>query len=382
MPVNKVVYGNQTLIDISDTTATESDVASGKAFYRADGTKVTGTIGESWETMFDSTVTIVADNPNYIAINNYSDPIEDNETYRVTYNGTTYVFDTVYNSTIGYYFGNMGVVDSSKDDGSGATFLFYKRTSTQLVAVTTDDAGRIPVIIERRVISSSGIDTSDATATADDILYGETAYVNGEKITGTIPTYSSPSSAFYYDSTARRIIGPDGYYPTTIGLRISDFGLIPEDEAGISWTLLKSATVTVSTTSTSASSTGTTAVAGSAAWDKSKIIYVRIRDSQGKRAGYFYGSDTFFINVNAGNSSTSALTNAARFIHRYSSSSQMALYVTGSTTGYGVYAYSISSNGNISIYRRYNSTYSLTIDSTYNIEVYSIDYPDGVSPFD
>lgn len=41
--VNKVNYGNQTIIDITDTTAVASDVAQGKYFYTADGAKVEGT---------------------------------------------------------------------------------------------------------------------------------------------------------------------------------------------------------------------------------------------------------------------------------------------------------------------------------------------------
>lgn len=43
MAVNKVVYSGDTLMDISDTTATESSVVKGKTFYKANGSKATGT---------------------------------------------------------------------------------------------------------------------------------------------------------------------------------------------------------------------------------------------------------------------------------------------------------------------------------------------------
>lgn len=41
--INKVVYGNTTLIDLTDTTAEASDVAQGKYFYGRDGVRTAGT---------------------------------------------------------------------------------------------------------------------------------------------------------------------------------------------------------------------------------------------------------------------------------------------------------------------------------------------------
>jgi hypothetical protein len=149
---------------------------------------------------------------------------------------------------------------------------------------------------------------------------------------------------------------------------------------GYGYTLLGSTDITTSMTGTQASSAGQLTVSG--AFTADKIIYVRIRDTAGKRAGYFYGSDNFFINYQKANNGTSALTYAGRLITRYSTSSVWGLYSGATTTGYGVYAYDINTSGRIRIYQRYNSNYSLTINGTYHIEVYALDWPDGVSVFD
>lgn len=141
---------------------------------------------------------------------------------------------------------------------------------------------------------------------------------------------------------------------------------------GTNWTLLGSTELTVNTTSTSAASAGTISC-GSTAADKDSIIYVRIRDKEGKRAGYFAGSDAFFVNYNKANGSTSAFAVPAVMCYRYTTSSAWA----GTAGQYGVYGYSISNAGVVTIRRRYNSNYSLTINSTYSVDVFKLTYPTG-----
>lgn len=43
---NKIVYGDQTLMDITDTTASTEDVLEGQVFYSASGARSVGTLGD------------------------------------------------------------------------------------------------------------------------------------------------------------------------------------------------------------------------------------------------------------------------------------------------------------------------------------------------
>lgn len=163
---------------------------------------------------------------------------------------------------------------------------------------------------------------------------------------------------------------------------VSAIQAIPTGGGGSSWTKVCEKTVKVNTTSTSAGTVETWATGHPEIWTSDKIVYVRIRDTAGKRAGYFYGSDNFWINYYPVNGDTStSTTNASRSYMTYSADNKYTATAAAQSTGYGVYADQLSSSGGVRIRRRYNSTTSLTINSTYSVEVYLLDMPTGCPIF-
>lgn len=69
---------------------------------------------------------------------------------------------------------------------------------------------------------SLGIDTSDATATENDLIVGKTAYAKEQKITGNIPVFSSvdkTASSGFVSGNNYKVKAPDGYYNNSYVLR-------------------------------------------------------------------------------------------------------------------------------------------------------------------
>lgn len=81
--VNKVVFGERTVIDISPTTAVEADVAQGKIFYKASGAQAVGTNSGG-----SSDGAVTQDQDGYLVLSDEPGTNIDVEPLSVTTNGT------------------------------------------------------------------------------------------------------------------------------------------------------------------------------------------------------------------------------------------------------------------------------------------------------
>lgn len=161
--------------DVSSVTAVAGDVLANKIIVTADGSVTTGTM------------------PNNGAVSQKLDTATTSYTVPAGYHSGT---------------GTVSIITETKS-----------ATPSKEQQTVTPTEGSVLSSVTVNAIPVEYADTSDATATAAQILTGQTAYVDGEKVTGTMPN-NSPAATVLDTETASYTI-PAGYHDGTGSVSLS-----------------------------------------------------------------------------------------------------------------------------------------------------------------
>lgn len=156
------VQGTLTSLDTNDATATEGQILSGKTAY-VNGEKVTGILS------FGTTLSRQG-----------SLSVSDSNVVTAT---------TILDSNFCIY--------SDDSTPRQARLTLTASQVAESIGLTADKLVTGNTILGITGTTTVGVDTSDANATATDILTGKTAYVNGQKITGTHTCVPTTVTAVY-----------------------------------------------------------------------------------------------------------------------------------------------------------------------------------------
>ena len=111
----------------------------------------------------------------------------------------------------------------------------------------------------------------------------------------------------------------------------------------------------------------------SGCWTHDKIILVSIRDKAGPRTGYFYGADTIIANPPI--EGATAFTAMSAILYR-----DIDGVIKTTNANAGVYASYVNNQDKLRISVKANSS-SYTVDGTFVVNVYAIDFIDGSKPY-
>ena len=226
----KILIGNTILgvegtastgIDTSDATATTKDIASGKTAY-VNGQKVTGIIMDMGSTPLEfsssdgSDISILDNNLVFTELSD-TDLVLRPETQVIVKGSFVNVANKIGLTADKLVEGNTILcIEGTATSLKGQTKIVIPSTIEQVIepdenynGLTSVTVNAVDNTIDANIVANNirkditilgvtgtldvGIDTSDADALANDIVVGKTAYVDNEKVTGTLNIVSSPN---------------------------------------------------------------------------------------------------------------------------------------------------------------------------------------------